>query len=83
MDGLLTSGELEEQQDKFFARYKLKHPAEVAPSDALVSRVTKENATRKLTLREVFKTKTQAQPVTAQRKKRTLTGGVTILEGEP
>ena len=61
LDVLLTQPELENMAARHWARYKVTLPPEVAPSDMLVSRVSKEIDKRLLSSRAVAKVRTIAQ----------------------
>ena len=53
LDGLLPQPELDDIAKRFWLRYKLTWPPEIAPSDMLISRLVKESAKKMLSLREV------------------------------
>ena len=60
LDALLDQAALDNLQDEFFARYKMSYLPEVDPSEALISRLSKEMSKRILTHKDVFKTRSRA-----------------------
>ena len=83
MDQLLTQQELDDAADKFYRRYKISYPPAIMPSDQLISRVSKEVSKRALSMRDLWKNKSQAQMLKATRKRTALTDGVDLLSAEP
>ena len=79
LDSLLTQPELDDIADHFYKRYRLVLPASVMPSDAVVSRLSKELSKRTLTLRDIWKVKSQSQLLRATRKKTVLGEGVEVM----
>ena len=81
LDTLLPQPQLDDIADVFFRRYRVTYPAYVTPSDMVVSRLSKELEKRALTMRDIWKVKSQAQFQRANRKKTSIGGGVDILAG--
>ena len=79
LDALLTQQQLDDIQDVFYARYRMRYPASVMPSDAVVSRISKEVDKRAITMRDLWKVKTQSQLLRAVRRKTQLGDGVEVL----
>ena len=80
MDELLRQEELDDLADIFHARYHLKYPNDVMPSDATVSRVSKELSKRLLTMRDVWKVKSQTHQQRASTKRTKLAEGLDLIE---
>ena len=83
LDVMLTAPQLDNIQDVFFRRYKVHYPSSVMPSEAVISRLSKEIDKKLLTLRDVWKVRTQAQLVRATRKTTLLTEGIEISHNAP
>eukprot|EP00435_Cladocopium_sp_Y103_P054452 s2532_g17.t1 len=82
LDSLLDGSELRTHKQNFWVRYKLRFPTEQYPSDATVSRVTRELDKRMLCVNCVWKVKSlQCQLMTAN-KKRKLGDGLFTEEPE-
>ena len=82
LDELLATPILEDIEARHWARYKMSWPPEVAPADALVSRLVRELDKRALSVRDVAKVRTQAQQQRAVRKRTKLADGVEMLSAE-
>ena len=83
LDAMLPQQDLDDLHDKFYARYRLQFPAHVMPSEAVVSRLSKEVDKRLLTLRDVWKVRTQAQLLRAVRKTTVIGDGVAFQHQIP
>ena len=71
LDSLLEESELRDAKQAFWRSYRLRFPAEVHPSDAVVSRVSRELSKRMLCLFNVWKVRSlQFQLGTSQKKRR-------------
>ena len=79
MDTLLPQPALDSLQDVFYRRYRVSWPAHMMPSDQVLSRLSKELDKRALTVRDIWKVRSQAQQMKAQRKKQSLGAGIDIL----
>ena len=79
LDALLPQQTLDDLAAVFYRRYKMTYPSHVLPSDAVVSRLSKEIDKRALTLRDVFKMKSQSQMQRSVRKKTVLGDGIEAL----
>lgn len=82
LDKLLTQPELEGIAALHYVRYKLTWPPEVSPGDLMVSGLARQLSLRQLSVREVFKVRTQAHQQKSSRKKTRLTGGRDLLRDE-
>ena len=69
LDKLLDSTTLQTQREVFYARYKVKYPAWIEPSDVLVSRIYKELSKRLLQVYSAWKTKSLGYQMKAERKR--------------
>ena len=74
LDDLLDENTLHDTKRAFWARYKLKFPAEATPSDVLVSRCSREMARRMLMVFSVWGAKSLMHQVTSSRKRRRVGG---------
>ena len=79
LDAMLDKPAMDRIADAFHARYKLAWPPCVEPSDALVSRLSKEIAGRVLSVRQIWKVQSQLHQLTAGRK-RTKIGDIEIVQ---
>ena len=82
LDKLLPQPDLDQIADRFYARYRIHYPPFIAPSDLTISRIVREVSKRALTTREIWKVKTQAQMLKAERRKEQISDGAQILYGE-
>ena len=82
LDELLPAEEMNGVLDVFHARYKIRWPTPVMPSDALVSRVVKEVTKRVITLRDVWKSRTQAHQQRACHKRTKIAEGLDLVHEE-
>ena len=82
LDSLLEESELRDAKQAFWRRYRLRFPAEVHPSDAVVSRVSRELSKRMLCLFNVWKVRSLQFQLGASQKKRRLGDGLFTEEAE-
>jgi hypothetical protein len=82
LDEMLPRPELDNLNVLHHKRYKLTWPPEKAPSDQLVSRLSKEIDKRLLCLADIWKVRTQAQQQRASRKRKKVGDDVELLIGE-
>ena len=68
LDELLRQEDLDDLADVFHARYHMKWPNDTMPSDAIVSRISKELSKRLLTMRDVWKVRSQTHQQRASTK---------------
>ena len=83
VDEELPPRELSTLRDLFHARYKMRFPVALEPSDLVISRLSKEIARRQLPVHNVFKVRTATQHMRAPRKRARLFDGIEIVTGEP
>ena len=76
---VLPSAELESLQTVFHKRYKLSWPADIEPSDLLVSRITREIDKRSMSLISLDSVRTLAHHQQSSRKKISLGGDVNLM----
>ena len=81
MDTLLPQPDLDDLDNRFWSRYKVRYPAWVKPGDLLVSRLSREIGKRLLTVQDVWKTRTLLHQKRSKQKK-TVVGEVTLMMGE-
>ena len=81
-DELLPQPQLEDIGERFWTRYHLRHPADVEPSDLLVSRLYKELTKRQLTVRSVWQTRTMTHQLRTDRKRRKIAENLEFIERE-
>ena len=74
LDDLLEEKELREVKVNFWRRYHVKFPADLHPSDQLISRGFRELSMRVLTVYDIGRVKTLMHQVSATRKRRGLRG---------
>ena len=82
LDSLLEESELRDAKKAFWRRYRLRFPAEVHPSDAVVSRVSRELSKRMLCLFNVWKVRSLQFQLGTSQKKRRLGDGLFTEEAE-
>ena len=82
LDSLLEESELRDAKQAFWRRYRLRFPAEVHPSDAVVSRVSRELSKRMLCLFNVWKVHSLQFQLGTSQKKRRLGDGLFTEEAE-
>ena len=82
LDSLLDDSELRSAKQRFWCRYRLRFPTEMYPSDATVSRVSRELTKRMLCVTSVWKVKTLQWQLLTTNKKRKLGDGLFTEEPE-
>ena len=82
MGSLLQQQQLDTLSEMFHVRYHISLPPWLAPSDALVSRLSKELEKRLLSVRDVVKSKTLEHQLRRQKKKVMLSEHITLLQDE-
>ena len=82
LDTLLAQPVLDDIAARHWARYKQTWPPELAPADLLVSRISREISKRMLSVKEVFKVRTQAHQLRASRKRTRVGEGIEVAIGE-
>ena len=82
LDSLLEESELRDAKQAFWRRYRLRFPAEVHPSDAVVSRVSRELSKRMLCLFNIWKVRSLQFQLGTSLKKRRLGDGLFTEEAE-
>ena len=79
LDAMLPKDEMDDLEDRFWARYKLQFSAENTPADMLVSRLAKEISKRLFQVKNIWAVKTLVHQVRTSRKKRKITEDVQLL----
>ena len=79
MDEELSAPELTSLRDLFYARYKMKFPVHLEPSDLWISRIAREVTRRQLQVHSVFKVKTVIQHMRAPAKRQRLAEGLELV----
>ena len=82
MDELLRQEDLVNLANCFWTRYHTRWPISVMPYDALVSRVSKELSKRLLTLRDIWKSRSQAQQQKTVHKRTKIAEGLDLVHDE-
>ena len=82
LDVLLPQVELDGLDAHFWARYKVRYPAWVRPSDLLISRLSREIGKRLLSIHDIWKTRSLLHQKKSKQKKQKV-GDVEITTGEP
>jgi hypothetical protein len=82
IDDMLGAAELRDSKLCFWKRYRLRYPAEVYPSDQLISRISREVSKRQLMVYSLWMTKTLTHQLNAKRKKRKVGSGLWTEEDE-
>ena len=82
LDQLLPKHDLDDLTEMHYNRYHMTWPSTIAPSDLLVSRISREIEKRLLSVKEVAKVKTQAQMIRQSRKKTKIGERLELLEGD-
>ena len=81
LDVLLPQLELDGLDAYFWARYKVRYPAWVRPSDLLISRLSREIGKRLLSIHDIWKTRSLLHQKKSKQKKQKV-GDVEIVTGE-
>ena len=82
LDSMLQESELRDVKASFWARYRLRLPAEVHPADATLSRVSREMSKRMLCVHAVWKVKSLQHQLHTTNRKRKLAEGLFTEEQE-
>ena len=82
MDDLLEEETLRDVKVQFWKRYRLRYPAEMMPSDQLVSRCYRELDKRLLAVYNVWSVKNLMYQVTSSRKRKQVGTDLYVLEDE-
>ena len=82
LDQLLAQPVLDDLEARFWSRYHMSYPPDVAPADLVVSRACRELDKRLLSVRDVLKVKTQAQQQRSIPKRAKIGDGVEVITGE-
>ena len=82
LDELLDEAALRDVKTDFWRRYKLRHPAEITPSDSLVSRCHREMSRRLLMVYNVWTSRSLKHQVTTSQKRRRLADSLFIMDAE-
>lgn len=80
LDDLLEEVTLREVKSNFWRRYKLRYPAMLTPSDALISRCYREVDRRLLSVVNIWSVRTLMYQVTTNKKKRKIGEGLYVLD---
>jgi hypothetical protein len=82
LEGLLSSGILDDLNTRFWKRYHTRIATELEPSDFLISRLSKELAKRLLQVHPVYKVKTLTHQLRAERKRQKIGAGLEFVHSE-
>ena len=82
LDTMLGETELRDTKQQFWRRYKMRFPPEIHPADTTISRVAREMQKRMLCVYNIWRVKTLQFQLTTSQKKRKLSDGLFIEEGE-
>ncbi|CAE7218895.1 FCPB [Symbiodinium sp. CCMP2592] len=82
LDSILADSELRTLKEAFWIRYKLRFPAEVQPSDATVSRISRELSKRMLCIYDVWRVRSLQSQLGTSQKRRKLADGLYTDEPE-
>ncbi|CAE7240678.1 unnamed protein product [Symbiodinium sp. CCMP2592] len=82
LDSILADSELRTLKEAFWIRYKLRFPAEVQPSDATVSRISRELSKRMLCIYDVWRVRSLQFQLGTSQKRRKLADGLYTDEPE-
>ena len=83
LDCILGEGELRDLKTNFWRRYRQRYPAEVHPSDATISRVSREMGKRMLCIFSVWKVKSLQHQLLSSVKKRKLAPNLYTEDDDP
>ena len=83
LDCILGKGELRDLKTNFWRRYRQRYPPEVHPSDATVSRVSREMGKRMLCIFSVWKVKSLQHQLLSSVKKRKLAPNLYTEDDDP
>ena len=82
LDKMLSRSEMDNLEDLFWTRYKLRFAADMDPSDSLVSRLSREITRRVLTVHCPLKVRTVASQLRSERKTVPITATLQLVEAE-
>ena len=82
LDDLLEETDLRTVKIQFWKRYKLRYPADIMPSDQIISRCYREMDKRLLTVYDVWKVRSLKHQVTSCRKRKQVGDGLYTFEDE-
>ena len=82
LDTMLRETELRDTKQQFWRRYKMRFPPEIHPADTMISRVAREMQKRMLCVYNIWRVKTLQFQLTTSQKKRKLSDGLFIKDGE-
>ena len=80
LDDMLDEVSLRDVKAEFWKRYKLRFPADITPSDALVSRCHREMSRRMLMVFNVWQAKNLMHQVTSSQKKRKIAESLFVVD---
>ena len=83
LDCILGEGELRDLKTNFWRRYRQRYPPEVHPSDATISRVSREMGKRMLCIFSVWKVKSLQHQLLSSVKKRKLAPNLYTEDDDP
>ena len=79
---MLGETELRDTKQQFWRRYKMRLPPEIHPADTTISRVAREIQKQMLCVYNIWRVKTLQFQLTTSQKKRKLSDGLFIEDGE-
>ncbi len=82
LDDVLGETELRDMKLAFWNRYKIRHPADHTPADALVSRLVREMSRRVLMVYNVSTVRTLEHHITSARKRRSVGESLYTIDSE-
>ena len=82
LDTMLGETELRDTKQQFWRRCKMRFPPEIHPADTTICRVARETQKRMLCVYNIWKVKTLQFQLTTSQKKRKLSDGLFIEDGE-
>ncbi len=80
LDMMLPQQDLDDLTESFWRRYHLNFDSEVMPSDALLSRCSRELQRRLLTVRDVWKVQTLAKELKGEKKTTDISEGLSLVQ---
>ena len=80
LDDMLDEVSLRDAKAEFWKRYKLRFPAEITPSDSMVSRCHREMGRRMLMVFNVWQAKSLMHQVTSSQKKRKIAESLFVVD---
>ena len=82
LDTMLGKTELRDTKQQFWRRYQMRFRPEIRPADTTISRVAREMQKRMLCVYNIWRVKTLQFQLTTSQKKRKLSDGLFIEDGE-